>query len=79
VGTIGVRLRVDGALVFGLGVVPEARRQGHALALVGAAAREARAQGCRTLHVQSEEPALPFWTAAGFVPTTRWRSFTPSP
>ncbi len=79
VGTIGVRLRPDGALVFGLGVLPDARRQGHALALVGAAAQQARAQGCRTLHVQSEESALGFWTAAGFVARTRWRSFTPPP
>ncbi|MDP9443926.1 MAG: GNAT family N-acetyltransferase [Actinomycetota bacterium] len=77
VGVAGVRLRRNGALVFGVGVLPHARRAGHGAALIGACARWVQARGERELHCDAEPSALRFWQGLGFAERTRWRTFDP--
>jgi GNAT superfamily N-acetyltransferase len=51
-------------------VDPEFQRQGIGTALVQLAAQEAKARGCEWFHVDYEPHLTPFYTAAGFRPTT---------
>ena len=48
----------------------EFQRQGIGTALVQLAAREAKGRGCEWFHVDYEPHLAPFYTAAGFRPTT---------
>ncbi|MGW0929320.1 GNAT family N-acetyltransferase [Streptomyces sp. NPDC002644] len=58
------------AFLLDTAVTPERQGEGTGAALVRMAAREARAAGCRWLHVDFEESLRPFYVdACGFRPT----------
>ena len=78
VGVAGFRLRRQGALLFGVGVLRHARHHRVGRALVAACAAWALEHGETVLHCRAEPGALSFWQGLGFVEHSRWRSFEPA-
>jgi len=72
VGTVGVRLRHRGALIFGLAVTPEHRRRGLATALIARSLTWAAGQGAPYALADVDAPAPLLWHRLGFESTSRW-------
>jgi len=65
-GEVTVNLADDGAGLFDMGVVPEARRRGIGLALTQEACRIAAERGCRILTLNATGEGTPVYRRAGF-------------
>ena len=72
-GTAGIRLRHDGALLFGLATVPWARRRGVASSVVAECVAWAARQSSPFVLADVDAPAPQLWHRLGFHVASRWR------
>ena len=75
-GTAGIRLRHDGALLFGLATARDQRRRGIATVVVAKCLAWAAAQGAPYVVADVDSPAILLWQRLGFGLASKWRRCT---
>lgn len=75
-GTAGIRLRHEGALLFGLATAPAKRRRGVATLVVAECLSWAAQQGVPYVLADVDTPAPLLWQRLGFRATSGWRRCT---
>ena len=72
-GTAGIRLRHEGALLFGLATASDQRRRGIASLVVAECLAWAKEQGSPYVLADVDTPAPRLWAELGFRVASRWR------
>lgn len=72
-GTAGIRLRHDGALLFGLATAPDMRRRGVATLVVAECVAWAVRSGAAYVLADVDTPPPLLWRRLGFQVSSRWR------